>query len=311
LIEIEEKIIYQSKEKFYTWFLLSCKWISQKELKEYKQMVFTNKNLLSRKTQRYISKSGFVSSYATSRRFEQHQINKYITKVKELKSTQVIWFDNYSKFYKTNQISFNKSGFEICNWTVFAKLYTTHEIVEKINKVETTPLTLKDEVLDILSKQNILFKDNYEQYSVTRALKISSVPIRTNQREKEHMFRLDNFLPFKIIDENTSSDIGLFKFLKTIHQNIDNESICPLVVDIKIYWRYYLWLYNKNNDLFYKNTFCVMLGFWHTYKELALLTWKYGLKILFGPIFHKLHPDSKVFLKPKLGHLEIFFTWIF
>jgi hypothetical protein len=54
-----------------------------------------------------------------------------------------------------------------------------------------------------------------------------------------------------------------------------------------------------------------MLGFWHTYKELALLTWKYGLKILFGPIFHQLHPDSKVFLKPKLGHLETFFTWIF
>ena len=44
---------------------------------------------------------------------------------------------------------------------------------------------------------------------------------------------------------------------------------------------------------------------------LCQLLWKKGLRILFGPIYHKLYTNAKILEKPKLGHLETFFTWIF
>ena len=311
LVTNQTSIVKQTKEKFFTWFLMACKCISQKELKEYKQMVFTNKNLLSRKTQKYISRSGVVSSYSTSRRFEKKQLEEYSQGLNTLNKNSVIWFDNYSKFYKTNQISLDKSGFEICNWTVFGKISTTSEILKKDVDVvvENKPITERTDVRTLLRTQADVL-NIYDIVCITRVFGICSVPLRTTERDKEHLFCLDNYFPQRILEENTSSDSGLFNCFKYLYDTKDKETICPVVVDIKIFWRYYLWLYNKDNDLYIKNDFCVLLGTWHTYKELNLLTWKFGLRILFGPVYHAIYPTSKIFFKPKLGHLETFFTWI-
>ena len=70
-------------------------------------------------------------------------------------------------------------------------------------------------------------------------------------------------------------------------------------------------VYNPHNDCsLLINKFIPVLGFWHNYKELCLIIWKKGLQSFFGPLFHSLWPESSILFKPKLGHIEIFFTYI-
>jgi hypothetical protein len=206
-------------------------------------------------------------------------------------------------------------GFEVCKWTTFGfiKYPETQSIFSRLKTFEKIPYTNRKDLLKILKEYNNLV-ESYISSSITSSLSINSVPIRTKERDPEHLFCLDNFFPLKILEADTASDKGLFKCFKYVYDNLlsktEEHIVKPIVVDINIYWRYYLWLYNKNNDLFYSKNLCIVLGFWHTYKELSIVIWKSGLRTLFGPIYHEFYPQAKIFSKPKLGHLETFFTWI-
>ena len=79
------------------------------------------------------------------------------------------------------------------------------------------------------------------------------------------------------MDYNLSSDKGLYDILTLLSfkKNIDKYQI--ILVDVGIFWRYYKWIYNQNNRIPGSNSTCV-LGFWHTYKELATLIYKRSIK---------------------------------
>ena len=111
---------------------------------------------------------------------------------------------------------------------------------------------------------------------------------------------------------NLSSDIGLNECLKKLENEYVyiSDNYIPVVVDIGVFWQYNKWCYNPRNDLSHlKTSVSMWLGFWHTYKELCHNIWCYGLKSLFGPSLHHLWPNQSIMLKPKLGHLETYFTW--
>ena len=81
-------------------------------------------------------------------------------------------------------------------------------------------------------------------------------------------------------------------------------------MDVGIYWRYYKWIYNINNRIpsSNSNSTCMVLGFWHSYKELATLIYLKSIRYFFGLILGQLFKNSTLLLKPKLGHLEIYFN---
>jgi hypothetical protein len=43
---------------------------------------------------------------------------------------------------------------------------------------------------------------------------------------------------------------------------------------------------------------------------LSLEIWKSGLQIFFAPLSHSIWPDSSILIKPKLSHLEKFYTFL-
>ena len=123
----------------------------------------------------------------------------------------------------------------------------------------------------------------------------------------ESNYNLEYFYP-----SNISSDLG---FKETIDHLIKNyrikNCITPIVVDINIYWRYYKWSYNPTNDnKLFNDNFIPVLGFWHNYKELSQILWRSGIEYLFGPLSHLIWPDSGILVKPRLEHLEIFYTYL-
>ena len=52
----------------------------------------------------------------------------------------------------------------------------------------------------------------------------------------------------------------------------------------------------------------ILLGNWHSYKELCMLVYQKHLRTLFGPILGQFS-QSTLLLKPKLGILETYFNW--
>src|ERR1700733_15054107 len=60
----------------------------------------------------------------------------------------------------------------------------------------------------------------------------------------------------------------------------------------------------------FNDNFIPVLGFWHNYKELSQILWRSGIEYLFGPLSHLIWPDSSILVKPRLEHLEIFYTYM-
>ena len=83
-----------------------------------------------------------------------------------------------------------------------------------------------------------------------------------------------------------------------------------IVVDVGIFWRYYKWIYNPIIRIPGSTTTSYILGFWHTYKELCQIIYSKSIKYFFGPIFGQLYSEANILLKPKLGVLEYYFTWL-
>ena len=67
--------------------------------------------------------------------------------------------------------------------------------------------------------------------------------------------------------------------------------------------------YNPNLRIPSSNSISVVLGFWHTYKELCQIIYKNCIQFLFGPILGKLFQNGSLLIKPKLGITETIFNW--
>ena len=122
-------------------------------------------------------------------------------------------------------------------------------------------------------------------------------------------YSLSDFYPWKFMDCNISSDQGLYDVLSELSFKKNPNNYQIILVDVGIYWRYYKWLYNQNNHIPGSNSTAVILGFWHTYKELATLIYRRSIKYLFGPVLGSLFKNSTLLLKPKIGHIETYFNW--
>lgn len=48
------------------------------------------------------------------------------------------------------------------------------------------------------------------------------------------------------------------------------------------------------------------MGLWHIFKQLQLEIWKYGARLFFAPLFHRMFPGQKFNIRPK----HMFLTWI-
>ena len=123
---------------------------------------------------------------------------------------------------------------------------------------------------------------------------------------------MNSIHPMDIFGDNVGSQDGLFEVFKWIN-NQYVSSKAPhiiIIVDINIYWRMLKILYNplSVNGIF-STKICFSLGFWHTYKQLNLLTWR-KYEFFFGKLYHSIFPTTKVIQKPPLIHLEQFYTWL-
>jgi hypothetical protein len=168
------------------------------------------------------------------------------------------------------------------------------------------PFSITD---SILIKNIEHFKKNLKQYLYYSFCDSIKPNYRIPILDHSVKYSLSDFYPMKFMDCNISSDKGLYDILQFLNQkkNIDKYQI--ILVDVGIFWRYYKWVYNPNNRIPGSRSTAVVLGFWHTYKELATLIYQRSIKYLFGPILGKLFSNSSILLKPKLGHIETYFNW--
>ena len=115
--------------------------------------------------------------------------------------------------------------------------------------------------------------------------------------------------PLTLKSYNIGSQDGLKAFLSWLYKISGDVNHNIILCDINIYWRLIRLRYNVKssmNVITSHNTF--ILGFWHPYKELCLKIWK-TYYWLFGPVYHTLWNDKKIFSKPRLIHLEQIYTW--
>jgi hypothetical protein len=305
----EVQYIEKFGHKFFMWFLYSCKLISQKELIEYKNISFLlSVRGLTRSSIDTISPSKIISSKSTMYRYQKEALS-YSFKP----SNYIIWVDNYSKFYKKSTINHLSPGYNTYNWTAIGCiaidnniLSNSHFTYDNLNKYYNLIKNLLD-----LTKFGI---NDFHHYSICKAFDIYSIPIRNPDRLNiKSYYNLDDFYPQEILPYNIGSDDGFKSILDHLSQNytLSNNSIIPIIVDINIYWRFYKWTYNPRNiSNTLSNTFIPILGFWHNYKEILQLIWKNSIQYLIAPLCHTLWPDSPILIKPKVGHAEIFFTYL-
>jgi hypothetical protein len=249
-----------------------------------------------------------ISSSSNIYRYKESIISNF-----HLPKYYILWLDNYAKFYKNSSININTSGFTSANWTALGCIEIKHNF--NITKSFNYHSIFNNDITTIVN--NNIFKyriglKQYRNFCVANNAFIFTFPLKDPNKQSNLYYNLQDFYPIKILSENISSDNGFFNCFKEI---LDKycllESITPLVVDINIYWRYSKWIYNPNNNCSQlSNHIIPILGFWHNYKQLCNCIWKYGIKYLFGPLFHSLWPSSSILLKPKLGHMEIFFTYL-
>ena len=133
-----------------------------------------------------------------------------------------------------------------------------------------------------------------------------SIPIYDHTRS----YSLCGFNPIKFYNENISSDNGLYQILLDLIDKRVSNCYQTVLVDVGIFWRYYKWIYNPNIRIPSSNAISVILGFWHTYKELCQIIFKNGIQFLFGPVLGQLFKNGSILLKPKLGILETIFNWL-
>jgi hypothetical protein len=60
----------------------------------------------------------------------------------------------------------------------------------------------------------------------------------------------------------------------------------------------------------FRKTFGLTMGWWHCYKQANIAVWKFACAHFLGPMFHALHPGSKLRASPKLITIASFFSWI-
>jgi len=132
------------------------------------------------------------------------------------------------------------------------------------------------------------------------------IPLMIHSKE----YSLSDFYPIQFIDENISSDEGLYQILQFLSSKKLSDNYQIILVDVGIFWRYYKWIYNPIIRIPGSQTACVMLGFWHTYKELCQLIYQKSISYLFGPVIGKLISNASLLWKPKLGILETYMNWM-
>ena len=123
-------------------------------------------------------------------------------------------------------------------------------------------------------------------------------------------YSLSNFYPYKFKNYNLSSDLGLYQMINFLNKMKSSNRYQVIVVDVGIFWRYYKWIYNPVIRIPGSTTTSYILGFWHKYKELYQIIYSKSIKYFFGPIFGQLYSEANILLKPKLGVLEYYFTWL-
>ena len=105
---MEEIILSKNKYKFLNWLFISFLNISQKTLSIQKEFNYSSTLLLNTKTQKKLDYyKGVSQSIRTSQRFFKRKYdtisNEFIHMLNN--PSNIIWIDNYSKFYKLSSLS--------------------------------------------------------------------------------------------------------------------------------------------------------------------------------------------------------------
>ena len=69
--------------------------------------------------------------------------------------------------------------------------------------------------------------------------------------------------------------------------------------------------YNPHNNLnWFRNSICLNLGYWHSYKVANEKLFRTFLPTFFGPAYHAIFPTFKIPVKPRLTHMVSFFNFM-
>ena len=69
--------------------------------------------------------------------------------------------------------------------------------------------------------------------------------------------------------------------------------------------------YNPHNNLdWFRNSICLNLGYWHSYKVANEKLFRTFLPTFFGPAYHAIFPTFKIPVKPRLTHMVSFFNFL-
>ena len=69
--------------------------------------------------------------------------------------------------------------------------------------------------------------------------------------------------------------------------------------------------YNRHNNLnWFRESICLNLGYWHSYKVANEKLFSTFLPTFFGPAYHAIFPTFKIPVKPRLTHLVSFFNFL-
>jgi len=159
-----------------------------------------------------------------------------------------------------------------------------------------------------------LLKDKREELKAYdfKSISITWVPttIQKDSSNLPHYISLKDFFCRGMSPLNIGSNDDMAKILKNARDSIPDDQYLFIVSDQNIFYRFYKFLYNPNTRMtwFFKRC-SIFLGFWHCYKQLYVLLWKKYWLTLWSPILKDI--QESVYISPKLGTLETYFTWFY
>ena len=202
--------------------------------------------------------------------------------------------------------SIDKGTLNQCLWTAVGVFNSFPEDILFENIISTyskTPIKNINFTKNLYAKQKGL-KEYLYNYSRCDAISPTyTLPLYHHTKA----YSSEGFYPVTFLDHNIASDEGFYQVLQFLSKIQNNQGYQIIVVDVGIFWRYYKWIYNPK-ILGYDRRM-ILLGNWHSYKELCLLIYQKHLRTLFGPILGQFS-QSTLLLNP-IGYFRNLFQLVY
>jgi hypothetical protein len=305
-----QDIIYKKYQySFYMWVIISLYNISQKNSILLLKWIY---NLYSKGLSFNgifeLSKCKLSPNLKTFKNYLNTTSRNYQKTLNELVTTYhpIIWIDNYSKFYRRYCLK-NSGGYSGALWTAIGvkidqniNLYraTTERVYLFPNNIGTFNETIKKELIDIINYSNLKIRERV--YSEENELWTVPLSVKKEDRKKY------KFLPYTLLDENISSNIGLKNVLRYICNRFFSTNKYNIVLcDTNIFWRILKRYYEKPKPLTLRSI--PILGLWHPGKMIVECIWRNYLSYFIAKAYHFLYPNNNILYKPRLSHaIELF-----